>query len=69
MGLEEELRSAIRDVPDFPKEGIVFKDITTIFQNADLTKRVHSEVVSQIRDLKIDAIAGIESRGFLLGPA
>jgi adenine phosphoribosyltransferase len=69
MSLQEELRIAIRDVPDFPKEGIVFKDITTIFQNAELTKKVHAEVISQIKELKIDAIAGIESRGFLLGPA
>ena len=69
MNLQEEVRKAIRDVHDFPKEGIVFKDITTIFQNPELTRQIHEEVKSQIKNLKFDAIAGIESRGFLLGPA
>ncbi len=69
MSLEQKIKSAVRDVPDFPKEGIVFKDITTIFKDPELCKEIHLDIVDRIKDLKIDAIAGIESRGFLLGPA
>ena len=69
MNLQEKIKVAVRDVPDFPKEGIVFKDITTIFKDSKLTKQIHDEICNRIKDLKIDAIAGIESRGFLLGPA
>lgn len=69
MELQEELKKVIRDVHDFPQEGIVFKDITTIFQDPELTKKVHNKLVEQLKGLNLDAIAGIESRGFLLGPA
>ncbi|MDG1333165.1 MAG: adenine phosphoribosyltransferase [Crocinitomicaceae bacterium] len=67
MTLEEKLRSAIRDVPDFPKPGIVFKDITPIMQNAELSNEVLDEMVEMYKDQDIDAVAGIESRGFLFG--
>src|SRR5208337_4387603 len=57
----------IRDVPDFPQPGIIFKDITPALQNAD----AFAEVVDAISDyaavLKPDLVAGIESRGFILG--
>lgn len=69
MSLEQRVKSIIRDVPDFPKEGIVFKDITTLFNDASLIKEIHDDIVAKIKDIEIDAIAGIESRGFLLGPA
>lgn len=68
MNLEDKIKLAVRDVPDFPKEGIIFKDITTIFKDAKLTKQIHDEICYRLKDLNIDAIAGIESRGFLLGP-
>lgn len=67
MTVEEKLRSAIRDVPDFPKPGIVFKDITPIMQNAELSNEVLDEMVEMYKDQDLDAVAGIESRGFLFG--
>lgn len=67
MNFEQELRDAVRDIPDFPKKGIMFKDITPIFKNPQLCNKIVDHIVSEIKDLQIDAIAGIESRGFLLG--
>lgn len=67
MSVEAKLRAAIRDVPDFPKAGIVFKDITPIMQNAALSNEVLDEMYNMYKDQDIDAVAGIESRGFLFG--
>lgn len=67
MTLEDKLRSVIRDVPDFPKKGIMFKDISTIMLNADLSNEVLDALESEYKGKGIDAIAGIESRGFLFG--
>ena len=67
MTVEEKLRMAIRDVPDFPKEGIVFKDITPIMQSAELSNEVLDEMCEMYKDQNLDAVAGIESRGFLFG--
>jgi adenine phosphoribosyltransferase len=67
MTLEDKLRFEIRDVPDFPKKGIVFKDISTIMLNAKLSNEVLEALVAEYRGKEIDAIAGIESRGFLFG--
>lgn len=69
MNLEERIKATVRDVPDFPKEGIVFKDITTLFKDAELIKGIHYEMVALCKNQNIGAVAGIESRGFLLGPA
>jgi len=72
-GIEEEtmsiqaIEALIRDVPDFPKPGIVFKDITPIFQDpVGLTATVDL-FVDRLQTMKIDKVIGIESRGFLLG--
>ncbi|RMG76599.1 MAG: adenine phosphoribosyltransferase [Bacteroidetes bacterium] len=65
--LENKIKSAIRNVPDFPKKGINFKDITPILQNPELCNRIADEFISQFQKNKIDAIIGIESRGFLFG--
>ena len=65
--LEERVKQAIRDIPDFPKPGIVFKDITPIMQDAELSKDIVEHLKSQYENQGIDAIAGIESRGFLFG--
>ena len=65
----EELRSLIREVPDFPKPGILFYDITTALkdpQGLDLVARGLADAAS---DKGVDLVAGIESRGFLFGPA
>lgn len=67
MSVEQELREAIRDIPDFPKEGIMFKDITPIMMNPELSNKVLDRLVELYKDQKIDIVAGIESRGFLFG--
>ncbi len=65
--LEDRLKSVIRDIPDFPQPGIVFKDITPILKDQDLCKAIVDELAFRLKDLAIDAIAGVESRGFLFG--
>ena len=65
--LEQKIQSVIRDVPDFPKEGIVFKDITPILADSTLCFEVVDAFVEELNDLKVDAIVGVESRGFLFG--
>lgn len=65
--LEEQLKEVIRDIPDFPKPGIVFKDITPVLKNQRLCTAIVDEFVSQLANMEIDIIAGIESRGFLFG--
>ncbi|MCR9172270.1 MAG: adenine phosphoribosyltransferase [bacterium] len=65
--VQEEVKKAIRDIPDFPKPGIVFKDITPIMQDAELSKAIVQHLKSIYKDQKVEAIAGIESRGFLFG--
>jgi len=67
MNIEDRLKSAIRDVPDFPKEGIMFKDISTILLDAQLSSDVVEHLYSLYKDRGIEAVAGIESRGFLFG--
>ncbi len=64
--LETRIKQAIRDVKDFPKKGILFKDITPIFLNANLTRDIVDEMAKRIHS-NIDIICGIESRGFLFG--
>lgn len=63
----EELKHAIRDVADFPKPGIVFKDITPVLLDAKLFGRVIELMVQPYRDDRISRVVSIESRGFLLG--
>src|SRR5690606_38376240 len=65
--ISEKLRHAVRDIPDFPKPGIVFKDITPILKDADLCSAVIAAFAERLRADEIDVIAGVESRGFLFG--
>ena len=65
--LEERLKSVIRDIPDFPKPGIVFKDITPILKDQQLCIEIVDAFIEQLQGVEIDAIAGVESRGFLFG--
>ena len=67
MSVEEKLKSAIRDVPDFPKPGIIFKDISTIMLDPKLSAEVLDYLVDSYQSKGIEAIAGVESRGFLFG--
>ncbi len=65
--IQERIKSAIRDVVDFPKKGIVFKDITPIMMDPKLSADIVDELAKIYALHSIDAIAGIESRGFLFG--
>ena len=65
--IEEKIKGVIRDVIDFPKPGIVFKDITPIMLDAALSKEIVQYLAAMYQDQKLDKIAGIESRGFLFG--
>ncbi|MEO8066777.1 MAG: adenine phosphoribosyltransferase [Flavobacteriales bacterium] len=65
--LEARLRSAIRAVPDFPKPGILFRDITPVMEDPALSTAVVDGLIDSLKGQRIDAIAGIESRGFLYG--
>lgn len=65
--ITEKIKQTLRDVADFPKPGIVFKDITPILQNPTLCSEITAALAGQLTQLKIDVIAGIESRGFLFG--
>src|SRR6201996_3074220 len=63
------LRDAIRTIPDYPKPGIMFRDITTLLGDARAFRRAVDELVQPFAGQKIDKIAGIEARGFILGGA
>ena len=65
--ISEKLDAAIREVPNFPKTGINFKDITTLLLNPELSSDIVDAFISELSHLKIDAIVGVESRGFLFG--
>jgi adenine phosphoribosyltransferase len=62
-----DLKSLIRDVPDFPKPGIVFKDITTLLNNAEGLRYCIDALAEKVADLNVDYIVGMESRGFIFG--
>jgi adenine phosphoribosyltransferase len=66
MRLEEQIKHVIRDIPDFPKPGIIFKDITPVFYNQRLCSDIVDGFIEHLGE-KPDAVAGIESRGFLFG--
>lgn len=61
------LKAAIRDIPDFPKKGILFKDITTLLARGDVFQSVINQIAARFKPKKIEKIAGIESRGFIFG--
>jgi adenine phosphoribosyltransferase len=65
----DQLRAAVRDVPDFPKAGIIFKDITPILSNGELFRASINAFLEQCRGKEIDKIVGIDARGFLFGSA
>jgi adenine phosphoribosyltransferase len=67
--LENDLKSTIRTIPDYPKPGIMFRDITTLLGSARAFRRAVDELVQPWAGSKIDKIAGIEARGFIIGGA
>jgi adenine phosphoribosyltransferase len=67
--LEHDLKAAVRTIPDYPKPGILFRDITTLLGDARAFRRAVDELVQPWAGGKIDKVAGIEARGFILGGA
>jgi adenine phosphoribosyltransferase len=65
--IESTIKMTVRDVPDFPKPGIIFKDITPILKDAVLCSEITEALAAQLAGIHIDVVAGIESRGFLFG--
>jgi adenine phosphoribosyltransferase len=63
----QRLRSAIRDVPDFPKPGILFKDITPVLADAGLMASAIDGMVEQLGGARVDKVVGIDARGFIFG--
>ena len=65
--IKEKLDKVIRTIPDFPKDGVSFKDITPLLLDASLTNDIIDEFIIKLEGVDIDAIVGVESRGFLFG--
>lgn len=65
--MNNDLKNYIRNVKDFPKAGIVFRDITTLLKNPSALKHAIDELQESVKELKIDKVVGIESRGFIFG--
>ena len=64
-----DLKNAIRDIPDFPKKGIIFKDITTLLSDKDALKKSIDMLVKKFKKDGIDYVVGVEARGFIFGAA
>lgn len=67
MELKEAITKAVRDIPDFPVKGVIFKDITPLLYDINLYNKIIDNIVSSYKDKNITKIAGLESRGFLFG--
>jgi adenine phosphoribosyltransferase len=65
--IEQQIKNAVRDIPDFPKPGIVFKDITPILKDPVLCENILNAFVEKLKYTRVDVVAGVESRGFLFG--
>ncbi len=61
------LKTCIRDIPNFPKEGIIFKDVSTLLRNKAALKKSVDQLVKKFKDKKIDYVVGVEARGFIFG--
>ena len=66
---EESLKAHIRDVPDFPKKGVVFKDITTLLRNKDAFRETIDLLAARYKNDNIEYVVGVEARGFIFGAA
>lgn len=67
--IASELKLSLRKFPNFPSEGILFEDFLPIFANPDLFRKLLEAFKLHLKDVKVDYIVGLESRGFLFGPA
>jgi len=63
-----DFKKYIRDIKDFPRQGIVFKDITLLLKDAEALKKVTESLFEMVKDVKIDKVVGMESRGFFFAP-
>jgi adenine phosphoribosyltransferase len=63
----KELKDYIRDIPDFPKEGIIFKDITPLWKDKDAFAQSIDTIVDRYKNRRINVVAGVEARGFIIG--
>jgi adenine phosphoribosyltransferase len=63
------LKSFIRDIPDFPKKGIIFKDITPLLKNGAAFRQVVKTIAAKYKKAEVDAVLGVEARGFIFGAA
>src|SRR5437868_14458097 len=69
MTFDHDLKATVRTIPDYPKKGILFRDITTLLADARAFRRALDELVQPWAGMKIDKVAGIEARGFIIGGA
>ena len=67
--LVSDLKKIIREIPDYPKPGVTFYDLTTLFKNGEAFRRVIERLAERFREDKIDVVVGIEARGFMLAAA
>ncbi len=67
--MNENLKQYIRDIPDFPKPGIIFKDITTLLKDKTIFNQVINHLTERYKDQKIDKVVGVEARGFIFAGA
>ena len=65
----QKIKSSLRTVPDFPKEGILFWDVTTLFKDAECLRELEDLLYTIYKDQGITTVVGLESRGFVMGPA
>lgn len=64
-----DLKATIRSIPDFPVEGVLFRDVTTLLKNKEAFKQLIDEIVASLDGMSIDLVVGPEARGFILGSA
>ena len=64
----EKIKNSVRNIPDFPISGIQFKDVTTLFKDAEILRELVEGLCEMYKDKRITKVVGIESRGFILGP-
>lgn len=63
------LKTRVRNIPDFPKQGILFRDITPLLQDAKMLREIIARLARSLKETKVGAVVGIESRGFIFGTA
>lgn len=65
--ITDKIKNTIRDIPNFPKEGVMFRDITPVLKDPELCEEIVEEMMLQLKEIDFDVVAGVESRGLLFG--